>query len=784
MKTEPIPGLRTIIGALSPTPPPEPLSSFVGRRQEIEDLRVIHGKGRLLTLTGPGGCGKTRLGLELTAKIRSDFDAVAFADLAPVHDPLAVPEVVAAALGLPVGAASQAPTLIAAARLLLMIDNAEHLVEPLSGLVADYLARCPNLHILVTSRELLNVDGEQSWRVSSLGIPPADGPRSSRAISTYEAVQLFSVRVAEHQPGFQLSDANAPLIAEICRRLDGIPLALELAAVRARSLAMTEMAKRLDDSFRLLTHGPRTADARHRSLRATMDWSYQLLAHKEQRLLRRLAVFADTFDLSAVEAICSAPEIPREEIADTLHRLIDKSLVMSKPGLNGSLRYGQLEVIRQYCRARLLAAGEAGLTAQHGVYYADLVLRLSAVGLPFHVWAEGITADYCNVQLAMSWAATADPELEMRMVHDLQPFWTMRGAIREARARTRSVIAKEHVRGARLARLYIYAAKWSWLAGDVREVADLIDEAAECIDQRRDLRLAVMTLIMRGLLAVETEDLGTAERLFLESIKLCEESRRTTATDPPHQPEADLLPRQADLAVSLNDVALVHVCTGRPQEALHEAERALETMAETPEWRRPGIRAPYLQTLGSALLASDQAVKARDQFLSALSDAADDQTHQAAIAPMLGLACTASVEGQHVACITLLAAAQRAALISNAGHITQVTPHSEAECRSRAALAKKAAAAAWEQGLRMDLQAAVGFARANCGDPPSRPLAPRKMQIVRLVAGGFSDKEIAQRLSISKRTVEAHLVQLRHQLGLHNRAQVVAWAASTGLLGD
>src|SRR5262249_10095911 len=313
-----------------------------------------------------------------------------------------------------------------------------------SGLWAADLPGCPTPTTLFTSRDLRSVDGELGWRVPPLGLPPADGPRSSRAISAYEAVQLFSVRVAEHQPGFQLSDANAALVADICRRLDGIPLALELAAVRARSLAMTEIAKRLDDSFRLLTRGPRTADTRHRSLRATMDWSYQLLTHNEQRLLRRLAVFAGTFDLSAVEAVCSAPDIPREEIADTLHRLIDKSLVISEPGPNGSLRYGQPEVIRQYCGDRLLAAGEARLTAQHGVYYADLVLRLNAVGLPFHVWAEGITADYCNVQLAMNWAAAADPELEMAMVHDLQAFWTMRGAIREARERTRSVIAKEH----------------------------------------------------------------------------------------------------------------------------------------------------------------------------------------------------------------------------------------------------------------------------------------------------------------------------------------------------
>jgi predicted ATPase len=356
-----------MIGALSPTPLPRRLSSFIGRQEEIEELRGMLARGRLLTLTGAGGCGKTRLGLELAARMSPDFeDGVAFADLALVHDPVAVPELIAVALGLEAPAARQIPALIAEASLLLLIDNAEHLVDAVSTLVADYVARCPNLHILVTSRELLSVEGELSWRVPPLSLPPADSAPDSQTIFSYDAVQLFLARVAEHQPSFRLSDTNARLIANICRRLDGIPLALELAAARVRSLALADMAKRLDDSFSLLTRGPRTTLSRHRSLRATIDWSYLLLDEREQRLLRRLSVFADTFELTAVEAVCSAPDLPPEEIADSLHRLADKSLVAAEPDPEGSLRYRQLEVIRQYGRERLLAAGE-GVSAGRGL---------------------------------------------------------------------------------------------------------------------------------------------------------------------------------------------------------------------------------------------------------------------------------------------------------------------------------------------------------------------------------------------------------------------------------
>ena len=780
------PQVQKMIGGLSPTPLPRRLSSFVGRQQEIQELRGVLARGRLLTLTGAGGCGKTRLGLELAARMSPDFeDGVAFADLAPVHDPVAVTEFIAAALGLEAPAACQIPALIGEASLLLVIDNAEHLIDPVSILAADYVARCQNLHILVTSRELLNVEGERSWRVPQLSVPPSDTARDSRAVGSYDAVRLFLARVAEHQPSFRLSDTNAPLVTDICRRLDGIPLALELAAARVRSLALTDMAKRLDDSFSLLTRGPRTTLSRHRSLRATIGWSYLLLDEREQRLLRRLSVFADVCDLTAVEAVCSAPDLPPEEIADSLHRLADKSLVTTEPGSDGSLRYRQLEVIRQYGRDRLLAAGEADFTARHGRYYASLVHLLSAGDRAVNVRTEAMTAHYGNVQIAMSWAAAADPELEMTMVEEQQWFWVLRGAVREARERIRSVLTKEHIRGPRLARLYVLGAKWSWLAGDLQAAVELIDQAAELFEEESHPRLACWMLNMRGLLAYQTDDLATAERHYFRSVKLCEESQRTGTVNPPHQPDADLLPTwQQDLAVSLNNVALVHVGMGRAEDALREAERARDTLIEVPEWRLRGVLASFLDTLGSALLALDRVSEARDQFLHALRHAAGDDSNQAAVAPLRGLACTAAGEGRHVACLTLLAAAQRAALISGTADRKQVTPHREAERRSRATLGDEGSAAAWEQGLRLDLKAAVAFARANCVEPVSPLLTPLKIQIVRLVAAGFSDKEIARRRSISTRTVEAHLLQIRHQLGFHNRAQIAAWAASTGLLRD
>src|SRR5437867_172204 len=330
--------------ALPPPSLPRPLSSFVGRRTEIEELKRALGGARLVTLTGPGGCGKTRLALELAFKVRSRFpDGVGFVDLAPVRDPATVPETVATALGRSGQDRGDAAEMIGEARLLVVLDNAEHLVDSVCNLAAEFLDRSPNLRILVTSREVLNVAGEVSWRVPPMQLPPEEAQPDPAALSGYDAVRLFVTRAAEHESSFRLTAANARLVVAICRRLDGIPLALELAAARVRSLGLAEVFTRLSNSFQLLTGGSRTAVDRHRTLRATVDWSHGLLDASEQRLLRRLALFAGTFDLGAVEAVCSNSSLPVEELADVLHRLVDKSLVMVHPAPDGSLRYGLME---------------------------------------------------------------------------------------------------------------------------------------------------------------------------------------------------------------------------------------------------------------------------------------------------------------------------------------------------------------------------------------------------------------------------------------------------------
>ena len=781
------PELAGIVGALSPVPPPWPLSSFVGRRQEIDELQRILTGSRLVTLIGFGGSGKTRLAIELARSVSSSFDeGVAFVDLAPVHDPNAVAESIATAVGLTARAADQVAGLIGEESLLLVIDNAEHLVEVLSALVVEYLARCPGLRILVTSRQLLNVEGELSWSVAPLRVPPVDDSYSPVALRGYDAVELFCARAAEHQPRFGLSAANAPMVADICRHLDGIPLALELAAARVRSLALADIVKRLGDSFGLLTNGRRTPDTRHRSLRATMDWSYQLLEDCEQRLLRRLAVFAGTFDLCAVEVICSDPDIPTEKIPDVLRGLVDKSLVVTHLAADGSLRYVLIEVIRQYAQEQLLAAGDVDLNARHGAYYAGVAHRLNAVnldsdssaGLDFEARVETMTADYNNVRLAAGWSVTADPELHMAMVHDLQWYWVLRGAVREAHMHINAVLAAEHAHEPRLPGFYADAAKWSLAAGNLDATIEQIDRAAELVDHASDPRVVGAILTIRGMLAVRKDDFDMAERHFSQSVEHCEKSLQTATRE--------LRPGlQHDLAVSLNNLAMAYAITGPLQEALIASKRAIDMTEDPLVWRGSLSRPAFVDTYGTALLACGRVSEAQEQFVSALGYAIRNRNWEAASTAMLGLACTASIEGRHVSCITLLAAAQHSARLAG-GSLKRKhgKPHAEAERCSRSALGDETADVAWRQGLRMSPEAALALVRADIDHPPARPLSSRRLEIARLVARGFTDKEIAQNLLISKRTVETHLLQVRHQLGFSNRAQIAAWAASEGLLAD
>ncbi len=447
------PGLQSTFPPLSSGPKaqnnlPASLTSFVGREPELRALqqRLTDEQTRLITLTGPGGTGKTRLALQAASGVFEHFpDGVWMVELAPLADPALIPQTLATALGVnePGGRGFTRALIdhVGTKRMLLIFDNCEHLVEAAAGLASQLLQSCPRLHILATSREILGAMGETPFRVPSLGLPVgADLP--IRDLAQYEAIRLFVERTRTARPGFVLNEANATQVSRICQRLDGIPLAIELAAARARVLQIDEIAARLDDTFRLLTGGSRTVLSRHQTLRASIDWSFNLLSAEERALFLRLSVFAGGFTLAAAEAVCAdAGTLHRGTILDLLGQLVDKSLVIpfeAAPESGGpsesETRYRVLETIRQYARERLHDLGDGGIVRDR---HLDFFTHLAEAAEPHLrstdqvVWLDRLEADLDNLRLALEWSLAAGSDHGLRLAAALFWFWQIRGHRKE-----------------------------------------------------------------------------------------------------------------------------------------------------------------------------------------------------------------------------------------------------------------------------------------------------------------------------------------------------------------
>jgi predicted ATPase/class 3 adenylate cyclase len=385
-------------------------TSFVGRTAELADLKALMAGTSLLTLTGSGGCGKTRLALHLAAEVAEDFPAGVFvADLSAVSDPAGVAPAVAAAARLPASGPDPLASLIAwlkQERVLLVLDNCEHLVAACAQLVAALLSTCPSLRILATSREALGDPGEVAWRVPSLDFPDPDRPEPIEGLSRHDAVRLFVERARRSRPSFDLTEDNAAAVAELCRRLDGIPLAIELAAARTRVLSPAQILSGLHRRFALLTGGARTAVPRQATLEASVAWSHDLLTGAERVVFARLAVFPSSFTLDAAEAVCANDHVQPHQVLDLITLLCDKSLLQADAD-GEQARYWLLETIRQYASARLADAGEEEDTRRrHRDFYLglaeELEPRLLGPGDQAH---DRLQAEMDNVSAAFWWSA-------------------------------------------------------------------------------------------------------------------------------------------------------------------------------------------------------------------------------------------------------------------------------------------------------------------------------------------------------------------------------------------
>ena len=419
----------------------QPLTSFIGRARELDELRRLLDEHRLLTLTGSGGCGKTRLALQAALEARAVFpDGVWLVELAALSDPALVAQTAATALGVQEHAghdvARTLATHIGAKRTLLVLDNAEHLLEACSRLVAMLLHQCGNVALLVSSREPLGLPGERVCRVPSLELPDVDRRLAIDDLAACESVRLFVERAQAQNPRFELTAGNAAVVGSICRRLDGIPFAIELAAARMRSLSATEVHARLDERFRLLTGGSRTALPRQQTLRALIDWSYDQLGAAERALLCRLSVFAGGWTLDAAERMADDAEIEPAAVLDVLVALVDKSLVLAEER-GGSSRYRLLETVRQYARDRLLERGDGDRWRDR---HAEHFLAVAEAAMPLLVsaeqgpWLERLELEHDNLRAALTWtSSTAASVTALRLAGALASFWEIRGHPAEGR---------------------------------------------------------------------------------------------------------------------------------------------------------------------------------------------------------------------------------------------------------------------------------------------------------------------------------------------------------------
>jgi len=509
------------------------LTSFVGREQEIAQLEKLVTANRLVTLTGAGGAGKTRLAIEVASRLTGASsgvfaDGVWLVELAALSDPALVPQTVAQALGL-----KEQPTRpiietlsnhLASRKLLLVLDNVEHLLEACVHLTDEIVRRGPHITVLVTGRERLGMAGELTYRVPSLTVPQTSEPLTPQAALRYEGVRLLVERARLVRRDFDLTAQNASSVASICAQLDGIPLAIELAAPRLRSMSVDELNDRLDQRFSLLTDGSRTALPRHRTLRSTIDWSYALLTEREQAMLRRVAVFAGGWALASAEEVCAGNGIDASDVIELLTSLVDKSLIVTDEQA-GATRYRLLETIRQYALNRLRESGEEA--QWRGSHLACLVslgaaFKREVAGPQQQSWVSRVGSEHDNVRAALAWSAETSPTVGLLLAVRLHLFWHVRGHLTEGRrwlARLLDAAPSDRPTRERALALDI-AALLAMPQGDYAAAKRLLEESLALFRELDDAPKSLYGQIHLAALSIEQGQYAQAEVLLRESVDL------------------------------------------------------------------------------------------------------------------------------------------------------------------------------------------------------------------------------------------------------------------------
>ncbi|MEV5840227.1 protein kinase [Nocardia sp. NPDC052112] len=752
---------------------PLELTSFVGRRTQVSEVKRLVAGRRLVTLTGIGGVGKTRLALRVAHKIQWDFPGGAWlVELGELRDGALLADVVAVTFGLRNQA--ERPILevlvefLSARELLLVLDNGEHVVDAVAKLVETLLRACPQVRILVTSREALGIGGESVVPVSPLGVPSPECEPSMRSLVNYDAVTLFAERAAAAVPGFQLTENNRLGVARICARLDGLPLAIELAAARLRSMSVQQILERLDDRYTLLTRGRRNAPTRQQTLRWCIGWSYDLCTSAEQRLWARLSVFAGSFELEDVENVCGGdPAEP--ELLDSLSALVDKSILIREE-VDGVVRFRLLETVQEYGKDQLEAAGEyPERCRRHRDWYKRMAIDAEAEWMsPRQLeWIARLERELPNLRKALEFSRSQADEGGLRIASALHPFWFLRGRLSEGRrwcalALDRSSGGPSMDRARALFAASLLAATQFDLAAAARCVAELQVLAEQLADTRSNAMLALadgLTALVSGDLVHATARLSDGA----EAIESCGE---------PGMQVSGLI----QLGMSYN----LQGNTTRALECLEKALAVTESHGDTV------VRSYALEMIGLA----DWLQGGRDRATHLLEEAI--RLSGLVADPIVAGTCSETLAWIAVEqrdarrAAVLLGAAERLSGIVGgssmpfsdlAGH------HEECERRARDVLGTRVYEAAHREGAKLSFDALVGFAlreQPHAGvtaDHVSTELTKRERQVVDLVAEGLTNKAIAARLVISQRTAEGHVEHILTKLGFTSRAQIAAWAA-------
>ncbi|MFJ9366455.1 LuxR C-terminal-related transcriptional regulator [Nocardia sp. NPDC101769] len=753
---------------------PEEVTSFVGRREELATAKRLLPTTRVLTLLGPGGMGKTRLSRQIGHLVARAFpDGVWLVELADVQDPALVTLSVAEALNLRDESTAPLPRLtefLADKRLLLILDNCEHLIEACAALVGRIIATTPDVRVLATSREVLGIPGEQVMPVPPLTVAQTAGEDS-------DALQLFIERASAANPGFQATPGNRPVLAEICRRLEGMPLALELAALRLRMFTPEQILDRLDDTMGLLSAGPRTAPQRQQTIEGAIRWSYDLCTAAEQALWEQLSVFAGGFDIDAAEAVC---ELGSASLMEALTGLVDKSVVMLR--FDGDVaRYSMLEPIRQFAADRLAERGtDQEVRARHREHYRQLAMRgQTAYWTAEDVeWFRELSREHANLRAALRTGLEDEPLRTMATVTVLRPFWEHNRFLSEGYRWLTDSLARNPERTAERAKALSSAASLAALLGDQESATRLVAECMELAAALGDTDIMAEVALDRSLLAFAASDRERSLELGRSAIELA-------ATHGQNAIEMD------SHAFSFM-AAMVLEAPGRTELA----ERFLELTTDSGSHLLGGLA---LWTVGIDHWRRGELEAAAEFHGRAIEELALFERCIWLSSAFEGLAWTVSADGDHERAARLLGAAeslQRSTI--RLAHTITVAVGEKERLKVRDALGEEAFRTAFGAGASLPLEEAIDYALGRTAAAPE-PVAPppalkrarraatatlsetnvltrRQKDVARLVAAGHSNKRIAADLVISVRTAETHVEHILTKLGLTSRTQLAAWA--------